>query len=136
MDRLVRKWNTAKTIVPAPQFYPDPDGAEAGMIFFGTTTDSALEAIDQLRAQGIRMDGMRLKAAPFPQSVIDFILDHETIYLVEQNRDGQMRSILINELEIDPRRLVAVLNYDGFPITADNIIRQIHSHIPQPQNPV
>ncbi len=133
MERLLRKWNTAKTIVPAPQFYTDPEGAEVGMLFFGTTTDSALEAIDKLREQGIRMDGMRLKAAPFPQAVIDYILDHETIYVVEQNRDGQMRSILINELEIDPRRLVAVLNYDGFPITADNIIRQVHSHIPQPQ---
>ncbi len=136
MERLLRKWNTAKTIVPAPQFYPDPEGAEVGMLFFGTTTDSALEAIDKLREQGIRMDGMRLKAAPFPQAVIDYILDHETIYVVEQNRDGQMRSILINELEIDPRRLVAVLNFDGFPITADNIIRQVHSHIPQPQNAV
>ncbi len=136
MDRLLRKWNTAKTIVPPPQFYPDPDGAETGMLFFGTSTDSALEAIDKLRAQGIRMDGMRLKAAPFPQSIVDFILEHETIYVVEQNRDGQMRSILINELEIDPQRLVQVLNYDGFPITADYIIRKIHSHIPQPQTAV
>jgi 2-oxoglutarate ferredoxin oxidoreductase subunit alpha len=136
MDRLTRKFNTAKTLVPPPQFYPDPSGAENGMLFFGTTTDSALEAIDILRSQGIQLDGIRLKAAPFPQSVLDFILDHEFVFVVEQNRDGQMRSILINELDIDPRRLVAVLNYDGFPITADNIIRQIHSHIPQPQNAV
>ena len=136
MDRLTRKFNTAKTLVPAPQFYPDPSGAEIGMLFFGTTTDSALEAIDMLRSQGIQIDGMRLKAAPFPQSVMDFIMDHEFVFVVEQNRDGQMRSILINELEIDPRRLVAILNYDGFPITADNIIRQVHSNIPQPQNAV
>ncbi len=136
MDRLVRKWNTAKTIVPAPQFYPDPAGSDAGMLFFGTTMDSALEALDMLRAQGITMDGIRLKSAPFSQAVIDFVLDHETIYVVEQNRDGQMRSILINELEIDPQRLIPVLNYDGFPITADFIVRKIHSHIPQPQNAV
>jgi len=136
MERLLRKWNTAKTIVPVPQFYPDPNGAETGMLFFGTTTDSALEAIDKLRAQGIRMDGMRLKAAPFPQEVVDFILEHETVYVVEQNRDGQLRSILINELEIDPQRLIPVLNFDGFPITADYIIRKIHSHVPQPQNAV
>ena len=136
MDRLLRKWNTAKTIVPAPQFYTDPDGAETGMLFFGTSTDAALEAIDKLRAQGIRIDGMRLKAAPFPQDVVDFILEHETIFVVEQNRDGQMRSILINELEIDPQRLVSILNYDGFPITADYLIRKIHSHIPQPQQAV
>lgn len=136
MDRLIRKFDTAKTLVPPPQFYPDPSGADVGMLFFGTTTDSALEAIDMLRAQGLQVDGMRLKAAPFPQSVLDFIMDHETVFVVEQNRDAQMRSILINELEIDPRRLVSVLNYDGFPITADFIIRKIHSHIPQPQNAV
>ena len=136
MDRLIRKFDPAKTLVPPPQFYPDPSGADVGMLFFGTTTDSALEAIDMLRAQGIQVDGMRLKAAPFPQSVLDFIMDHETVFVVEQNRDAQMRSILINELEIDPRRLVSVLNYDGFPITADFIIRKIHSHIPQPQNAV
>lgn len=136
MDRLTRKFNTAKTLVPAPEFYPDPSGSDTGMLFFGTTTDSAREAMDILRSQGISLDGMRLKAAPFPQSVIDFIMDHETVFVVEQNRDGQMRSILINELEIDPRRLVSILNYDGFPITADHIIRQVHSHIPQPQTAV
>lgn len=136
VDRLLRKWDTAKTIVPAPQFYPSEKGSEIGMLFFGTTTDSALEAIDLLRKQGIHIDGMRLKACPFPQSVTDFIIDHEIIFVVEQNRDGQMRSILVNELEIDPNRLTAVLNYDGFPITADNIIRQVHSRIPQPQHAV
>lgn len=136
MDRLVRKFNTAKTLVPGPQFYPSPSGSDTGMIFFGTTTDSALEAIDMLRSQGIALDGMRLKAAPFSQSVKDFILEHETVFVVEQNRDGQMRTILINELEMDPRRLVSILNYDGFPITADHIVRLVHSHIPQPQSAV
>lgn len=134
MDRLIRKWNTAKTLVPAPEFYPAEGSAEYGMLFFGTTTDSALEAKEMLKKEDIHIDGMRLKAAPFPQSVIDFIFDHEVVFIIEQNRDGQMRSILINELEIDPRRLKAVLNYDGMPITADNIIRQIYQHIPQPQS--
>jgi 2-oxoglutarate ferredoxin oxidoreductase subunit alpha len=133
MDRLVKKWNTAKAIVPKPEFYPDHRGAEMGMIFFGTTTQSALEALDHLREQGLQIDGMRLRSTPFTQEVIDFILDHESIFVVEQNRDGQMRSILINELEIDPRRLVAVLNYDGFPITAANIMRQVNAYIPQLQ---
>ena len=133
MDRLLRKWNTAKTLVPAPEFYTARQGTDVGMIFFGTTTLSAIEAMDELKSQGIPLDGMRLKAAPFSQQVLDFILDHEQVFVVEQNRDGQLRNILINELEIDPRRLISVLNYDGFPITADNIIRQIHQHIPQPQ---
>jgi len=133
MDRLVRKWNTAKTLVPGPEFYTHGNGADLGMLFFGTTTASAKEAMDHLRIQGCEIDGMRLKAAPFSQEVLDFILEHETVFVVEQNRDGQMRNILINELEIDPRRLISVLNYDGFPITADNIIRQVNSHIPQTQ---
>ena len=101
---------------------------------FGTTTDSAIEALSILKKNDIHIDAMRIKATPFGQPVIDFILDHEVVFVIEQNRDGQMRSILINELEIDPRRLKAVLNYDGMPITADNIIRQIYHHIPQPQS--
>ncbi len=134
MDRLIKKWNTAKTLVPTPELYTDPNAAEIGVLFFGTSTESALEAIDTLRKQDIAIDGMRLKACPFPQIVIDFILDHEKVFVIEQNRDGQMRSILINELEMDPHRLLSVLNYDGFPITADHIIRQIYNHIPQPQS--
>ncbi len=134
MDRLVKKWETAKTYVPSPEFYPASKPSSHGIIFFGTTTDAALEAIDLLSSQGIHLDAMRLKATPFAQSVIDFILEHEAVFVVEQNRDGQMRSILINELEIDPQRMLAVLNYDGFPITADNIIRQINHYIPQPQS--
>ncbi|HJW29837.1 MAG TPA: hypothetical protein VJ508_11430, partial [Saprospiraceae bacterium] len=136
MDRLLRKWNTAKTLVPAPQLYPDAQDTDTGILFFGTTTHSALEAMDVLRKQGLNLDGIRLKAAPFSQQIMDFIVDHDTIFVVEQNRDGQMRSLLINELDIDPRRLVSILNYDGFPITADNIVRQINSHIPHLQTAV
>jgi 2-oxoglutarate ferredoxin oxidoreductase subunit alpha len=121
-------------LYPGPEFYTGGHAADLGMLFFGTTTASAKEAMDHLRLQGCEIDGMRLKAAPFSQEVLDFILEHETVFVVEQNRDGQMRNILINELEIDPRRLISVLNYDGFPITADNIIRQVNSHIPQTQN--
>ena len=134
MDRLVKKWNTAKDLVPAPQLYEHGAPSDIGMIFFGTTTDSAVEALDTLRKQDVAIDGLRLKAAPFSQVVTDFILDHEFVFVVEQNRDGQMRSILINELEMDPRRLKAILNYDGMPITADNIIRQVFEHMPIQQS--
>jgi 2-oxoglutarate ferredoxin oxidoreductase subunit alpha len=136
MYRLVRKWNTAKNLVPAPEFFMQANDPDLGMIFFGTTTPSALEALDQLKQQGLEIDGMRLKATPFSQQVLDFILDHEVVFVVEQNRDGQMRNVLINELEIDPRKLVSVLNYDGFPITAHNIVRQVNSHVPQQQGAV
>ncbi len=134
MDRLLKKWETAKSLVPSPQFYPDPSGAEVGLIFFGTTTDSALEAMSVLRNEGMSVDGMRLKATPFSQAVLDFILDHKTIFVIEQNRDGQMRSVLINELEVDPQKVISVLNYDGFPITAVHITRHIRQHLPHPQS--
>jgi len=134
MDRLIRKWNTTRELMPAPEFHPDPKGAEYGMIFFGTTTDSALEAMDLLRQEGFHVDGMRLKAAPFAQPVLDFILDHPKVFVIEQNRDAQLRTMLVNELEIDPARLASILNYDGFPITADHIVRSVHQVVPQPQN--
>lgn len=134
MDRLLKKWDTAKSIVPAPQFYPDPSNSDVGLIFFGTTTDSALEAMSMLRKEGFSVDGMRLKATPFSQAVLDFILDHKTIFVIEQNRDGQMRSVLINELEVDPQKMISILNYDGFPITAMHITRHIHQHLPHPQS--
>jgi 2-oxoglutarate ferredoxin oxidoreductase subunit alpha len=134
MDRLLVKWNTAKTLVPKPQLYPAKGQADYGMLFFGTTTQSALEAIDQLNKQGIMIDGLRLKAAPFTPEVISFILDHDRVFVVEQNRDAQMRSILINELEIDPQRLIPVLNYDGFPITANHIFTSVMQYIPRVQD--
>jgi len=125
MDRLLKKWNTAKGLVPAPEFYQEHDKGNQGMIFFGTSTYAALEAMEQLEAAGVPMDAMRIRATPFSHAVRDFIGRHKTVYVVEQNRDAQMRSILINELDIDPFKLVPVLNYDGMPITAEAITKQI-----------
>lgn len=125
MDRLLKKWNTAKGLVPAPEFYQEKDKGNHAMIFFGTSTYAALEAMEQLEAAGVPMDAMRIRATPFSDAVRDFIGRHKTVYVVEQNRDAQMRSILINELEIDPFKLIPVLNYDGMPITAEAITKQI-----------
>lgn len=127
MDRLLKKWNTAKTCVPAPQFYQPHYKSKTGVIFYGTSTASALEALDLLAADGMVFDAMRLKAFPFAQSVEEFIENHDKIYVVEQNRDAQMRSLLINELEIHPKKLIPILNYDGFPITAATIRELIES---------
>ncbi len=125
MDRLLKKWNTAKGLVPAPEFYQEKDKGNHAMIFFGTSTYAALEAMEQLEAAGVPMDAMRIRATPFSDAVRDFIGRHKMVYVVEQNRDAQMRSILINELEINPFKLVPVLNYDGMPITAEAITKQI-----------
>src|SRR3546814_3996409 len=76
------------------------------------------EAIERLQADGIAVDTLRIRAFPFPESVRGFIDAHESVFVVEQNRDGQLCSLLVNEFGIDPARLVAVLHYDGTPITA------------------
>ena len=131
MDRLLRKWETIKTYLPKPE-YPVPLSAhssEYGMIYFGTSEYSSVEAADILRADGITIDLARLRAFPFDPSINEFIQDHSKVFVVEQNRDGQMRSLLINELNIDPAKLVPVLNYDGLPITAQFIYDKIAGSI-------
>ncbi len=129
MERLLRKWETAKGLVPAPQFYQTENRSDVGVVFFGTSTDSALEALDLLREEGIVLDAMRILASPFNDDVRAFLEAHETVFIIEQNRDAQFRSLLINELDFDPKKLLKVLNYDGFPITAANICGQVKKQL-------
>jgi 2-oxoglutarate ferredoxin oxidoreductase subunit alpha len=128
MDRLSKKWETAKKYVPGPELYQQENQSSQGLIFFGTTTYSALEAIDLMKQQGILLDALRIKAFPFSKEIEDFIADHEQVFVVEQNRDGQLRSLLINEMDISPSKLISVLNYDGKPVTADFILKNIKKH--------
>lgn len=125
IDRLIRKFNTAKNMVPAPEFYQDENQGKEGIVFFGTTTYAALEAMDIMEKEGRSIDAMRIRAFPFNDEVQNFIDDHEKIYVIEQNRDAQCRSLLILELGINPAKLESILNYDGMPITADTILKQL-----------
>ena len=134
MDRLMKKWETAKDYVNAPQLYQEKNISKIGLIFFGTSQFSSEEAMDILRSQNIQTDAMRLKAFPFNRDVKDFINAHEQIFVIEQNRDAQMRSLIMIELGINADKLFSVLNYDGMPITADQITRQITSHLNLPNN--
>jgi 2-oxoglutarate ferredoxin oxidoreductase subunit alpha len=93
-------------------------GHPAGRHLLRLHQPAMAEALEVLEPQGIHVDAMRLRAFPFPDSVAQFIAAHDQVFVVEQNRDAQMRSLLVNELEIDPARLVKVLHYDGTPITA------------------
>lgn len=129
MDRLMKKWNTAKEYVPAPHLYQEENFSTNGVLFFGTSEYSSEEAIDLLKAEGIQLDAIRIKSFPFNQSVEDFIHSHDKVFVVEQNRDAQMRSLLMIELGINPEKLIPVLNYDGLPITADQIVNSIKSGI-------
>ncbi len=129
MQRLLRKWQTAKACVPEPVMYPSIDNTRYGVMFFGTSTASALEAMDYLAEDGIKLDGLRLRAFPFNDNVERFIQQHEQVFLIEQNRDAQMKSLLVNEIGIAPDRLVSILNYDGMPITARTIQQAIVDHV-------
>ena len=129
MERQLRKFETAALMVPQPVVRRAGGDTPLGVIFFGSTSPAMQEALDVLAAQGVLIDAMRLRAFPFPGSVPDFIARHERVFVVEQNRDAQMRSLLVNELEIDPARLVKVLHYDGTPITARFITRAILGHL-------
>lgn len=129
VDRLSKKFETAKLLVPGPQFYQEKNSSNKGIIFFGTTTYAVLEVLDKLKEQHENIDSMRLKAFPFNKEVHDFINAHETVYIIEQNRDGQLRSMLMMELNINPMKLHSILNYDGVPITAAKILEKIHTHM-------
>jgi 2-oxoglutarate ferredoxin oxidoreductase subunit alpha len=118
MERLLKKFQTAATLVPPPVLRKAAQPTRFGVIYFGSTSPAMAEALDVLQGEGIHLDALRLRAYPFPQSVPDFIAAHDQVFVVEQNRDAQMRSLLVNELEVDPARLTPVLHYDGTPITA------------------
>ncbi|MFZ1749106.1 MAG: 2-oxoacid:acceptor oxidoreductase subunit alpha, partial [Saprospiraceae bacterium] len=132
MKRLLRKFESSKKIIPAPELYQKQNQSTMGILFFGTSMYSAEEAMDILKERGEAIDGIRLKAFPFHDDVKKFIKDHDQIFVIEQNRDAQMRTLLLTELGVHPDKLLKVLNYDGFPITADDIISQINQHILQP----
>ncbi len=125
MNRLLKKWDTAKSYMPAPVFYQKENRSPFAIVFYGTTTYAALEVLDILKADGIDLDAMRVLSFPFPDSVENFIESHEKVFVIEQNRDAQFRSLLVNELEINPKKLIKVLNFDGMPITADAILKVV-----------
>lgn len=129
VDRLLVKWDTAKELVPVPHFYQNNNQYPDGVLFFGTSIYAAEEALDLLQEQGNGFDAIRIKAFPFNKQVAQFIATHQRVFVIEQNRDAQMRSLLINELDTDPKKLVSVLNYDGMPITANRIVELISKHI-------
>lgn len=125
MQRLVHKWETAKELVPKPQIkYRDKDSKVAA-IFYGTSAQASYEALDGLEAEGIKINTCRIKSFPFHNDIKDFIEQHETIFVIEQNRDAQMRTLLINEFNVGTQRLRSILNIDGMPIRARRIKRKI-----------
>jgi 2-oxoglutarate/2-oxoacid ferredoxin oxidoreductase subunit alpha len=130
MQRLLRKFETAKALIPAPirrdaRRKSPAEKVTDGVIYFGSSTPSMHEALDALEAQGRRLNALRVRGFPFSDQVYDFIAEHERVFVVEQNRDAQLRTLLVTEGEIDPGKLLPVLHYDGTPITARFIAGEI-----------
>lgn len=125
MQRLLLKFATAASLVPAPQTRLARAPTRFGAIYFGSTSAAMVEAAEMLAESGIDLDLMRLRGFPFPKEVSAFIAAHERVFVVEQNRDAQLRTLLVTELEADPAKLLRVLHFDGSPITARMIAEKI-----------
>ena len=129
VERLQRKFATAATLVPQPVLRPAAGRTVLGVIYFGSAAPAMDEALQALAEAGIHLDGLRLRAFPFPAQVGEFVRAHEQVFVVEQNREAQMRTLLITELELNPARLTRVLHFDGTPITARFITQAITRHV-------
>ena len=127
MERLARKWQTARSLVPGPRLRASGPPARLGAIFFGSTTPAAYEALEELARRGVVMDTLRLRAFPFPAEVFDFINRRELVFVIEQNRDGQMRTLLISEGDLAPERLVSITSYDGLPVASRFLVQALES---------
>src|ERR1700710_2724452 len=128
MQRLLRKFETAKDLVPRPLQANSTKPTKYGVIYYGSTSPAMDEALGLVEARGHQLDRLRIRAFPFHSSVASFLADHDFVYVVEQNRDAQLRQLIVNENGIDPVRLVPILHYDGTPITARYIAGAIGDH--------
>jgi 2-oxoglutarate ferredoxin oxidoreductase subunit alpha len=127
MQRLLKKFETAKELVPAPVMRLAGKGSRFGVIYYGSTAPAMDEALAILEAESMHVDAMRIRAFPFADEVLDFVNSRDHVFVVEQNRDGQLRTLLVAEGMLPPEKLTPVLHYDGTPITA----RFIHKEIAQ-----
>ncbi len=127
LERLRRKFNTAKELVPQPVVKPAAKPTRTGVLFYGSTSPAMAEALAMLQAEGVHVDAIRVRAFPFSSQVDAFIEAHDTVFVVEQNESAQLRTLLINEGDYSPKKLVKVLHYDGTPITASFIAGAIRS---------
>ncbi|WP_312164304.1 2-oxoacid:acceptor oxidoreductase subunit alpha [Phenylobacterium sp.] len=137
MERLLRKFDTARRLVPAPIRREAQRQTREGVIYFGSSSPAMHEALETLEHSGLHLNALRVRGFPFADEIFAFIAAHDRVFVVEQNRDAQLRTLLINEGDIDPSRLTAVLHYDGTPITArfiaDTVQRLMSERKPMPE---
>ena len=124
LDRLACKFRTAADLVPGP-VVRQVAGARAGIVSVGSCDEAVREALGVLSTRGIPLDYLRVRAFPFNGAVREFLDGHDEIFVVEQNRDAQLSSLLILETDVEKRKLVPVLHYNGLPLYADFIVQAI-----------
>jgi len=129
VDRLLVKWKTARTLVPEPVLTRSEQETRIGIVAYGSSDGAVVEALDCLADKGIHADYLRVRAFPFNGEVKRFVEAHDTIFVVEQNRDAQLRSLLILETNADARKLVPVLHYSGMPIPTSCVVEGICEHL-------
>jgi 2-oxoglutarate ferredoxin oxidoreductase subunit alpha len=129
VQRLLRKFETARGLVPKPVIQRAAEPTRIGAIYYGSTAPAMHEALFALDQRGIQMDTLRIRAFPFSDEVYDFVHAHDQVFLIEQNRDAQMKTLLVNEGAIDPARFISILHYDGTPITARFITGAIAARV-------
>ena len=135
VQRLLRKFETAKSLIPAPELRPASAPTRDGVIYYGSTGPAMHEALGLFESQGRRLDALRVRGFPFSSEVDDFLASHDRIFVIEQNRDAQLRTLLMAENGGDPDRLVPILHFDGTPITARFIVSSISSLMDATQPP-
>lgn len=128
LDRIARKVDNARSAIPAP-FIQRREGARIGLISVGGCHGACLEALDELAANGLPVDYLRVKGFPFADEVKAFIEGHDKTFVVEQNRDGQLRSLLILETQVDPAKLESIRSYAGFPMSAQPIVDGVRAKV-------
>lgn len=125
MERLRRKIDSAAQFLPEPEIHFCEKRSRFGIIYFGSTAPALSEAVEHLYAADIDVDTLRVRGFPFHKSIGQFVKDHEKVFVVEQNRDGQLRTLLMNEVSADPEKLISIVHYDGTPITAEFIAGEL-----------
>jgi 2-oxoglutarate ferredoxin oxidoreductase subunit alpha len=116
VDRLAKKWQTAATLVPEPAIRRSRNGAALGIVAIGSSDAAVMEALDRLAAKGIHVDYCRIRAFPFGAKVRQFLEQHERVFVVEQNRDAQLKTLLMAETQYPAARMQSILHYGGLPM--------------------
>ncbi len=132
VDRLLLKWETARSLVPEPEIEFSKFN-KAAILSFGSSHGACQEARDRLAAQNIALNYCRVKSFPFSASIKEFIQQHDVVYVVEQNRDAQLRALLMLDSDADPSTLVSLLHYDGMPLNAGFVVRKVLEEIAKGQ---